>query len=368
MKQFFRSRLGILLTIFSFVAMAQLSGHQELLYGVVIAGPVTEYGDISPRTAAYAAVEFLERGLPLLVLEKFMQAKTLPMRKTKSMTWRRYNALALATTPLTEGVTPSSKKLTATDVTATLYQYGDLVEITDVVSDTHEDDVLKENYPVIGEQAAQTVETIRYNVLKAGTNKFYANGTARTDVNTAIADGDIKLIVRALKRQNAGFITSIVKSTPAFNTENVLPCYVAVTHTDMENDIRALAGFIDVKDYGGGTKPFEGEMGAVAQVRFILSNIFTPYADGGGAKGAMISTTGTSADVYPVIFLAKNAWAGVALKGKFAITPIVINPNTPSKSDPLGQRGSIGWKTMQTAVILNDAWMAVLECGATELS
>jgi N4-gp56 family major capsid protein len=328
--------------------------------------PATTYGDISPRTAAYAAVDLLERGLPLLVLEKFMQAKTLPGNKSKSMTFRRYNALALATTPLTEGVTPTSKKLTATDVTATLYQYGDLVEITDVVEDTHEDPVLKEALAVLGEQSAQTIETIRYNVLKAGTNKFYANGTARTDVNTAIADGDIKLIVRALKRQNAQFHTSIVKSTPAFNTEAVLPCYVCVAHTDCEADVRALTGFIDAKDYGT-TKPMEGEIGAVGNVRFIISNIFTSYADGGGAFGTMISTSGVSADVYPFIFLAKNAWGGIALKGKYAISPTVINP-TPSKSDPLGQRGSVSWKTMQTAVILNDAWMAVLEAAAKELS
>lgn len=328
--------------------------------------PVTIYGDITPRTAAYAAKDMLERGLPLLVLEKFMQAKTLPANNTKSMSWRRYNALALATTALTEGVTPTSKKITKTDVTCTLEQYGDLVELTDVIVDTHEDPILKEYSAIIGEQAAQTVETIRFYVLRAGTNKFYANGTARTDVNTALTSTIQKKIVRALKRQNATPITSIVKSTPAFNTESVLPSFIGLGHTDLENDIRAITGFIDVKDYGQ-TKPYEGEIGAVGPVRYILSNIFSPYADGGGAKGSMVSTTGVSADVYPVLYLSKNAWAGVALKGAYAITPMVMNPNKPSKSDPLGQRGSVSWKTMQTAVILNDAWMAVAEVAATDL-
>ena len=327
---------------------------------------VMNYGDISPRTAAFASKDLLRRGLPLLVLEKFMQAKTLPGNKTKSMTWRRYLSLSLATTPLTEGVTPTSKKLTREDVSVTLDQYGDLVEITDVIQDTHEDEVLKETTGILGEQAAQTIETIRYNVLKAGTNKYYANGTARTDVNTALTGALIKKIIRALKRQNAGMITTIIKSTPDFNTEAVLPCYVALTHTDVENDIRGIDNFIDAKDYGHGTTPFEGEIGAIGNVRFILSNIFTPYADGGGAAGSMVSTSRTSADVYPVIFLGKDAWAGVALKGKFAIAPMVINP-VPSKSDPLGQRGSVAWKTMQAAVILNDSFMAVAEVSATDL-
>ena len=53
----------------------------------------TVYGDISPRTAAYAEKELLKRGLPFLVLEKFGQAKPLPENSTKVMKFRRYNAL-----------------------------------------------------------------------------------------------------------------------------------------------------------------------------------------------------------------------------------------------------------------------------------
>lgn len=327
--------------------------------------PITTYGDISPRTAAYVVKEMLERGLPLLTLEKFMQAKPIPANNTKSIVFRRYNSLALATTPLTEGVTPASKQLTKTDVTATLEQYGDLVEITDVIYDTHEDPVLREATAILGEQAAETVETIRFNILKAGTNKFYANGTARSAVNTAPTLALQKKIVRALKRQNAKKITSIVRSTPSYATQAVLPSYVCVTHTDLENDIRAMTGFIDVKDYGNMTA-FEGEIGAVNDVRYIISNVFTPYQNAGGAAGSMVSTGGTNADVYPMIFMGRDAWAGVALKGAYSITPTVLNPS-PSKSDPLGQRGYVGWKTMQTAVILNDAWMAVAEVAATEL-
>jgi len=80
----------------------------------------------------------------------------------------------------------------------------------------------------------------------------------------------------------------------------------------------------------------------------------------------MVSADASHADVYPILYFARDAYGTVALKGQNAITPTVINP-TPTKSDPLGQRGSVGWKTMQTAVILNDAWMARLECAVTAL-
>lgn len=326
--------------------------------------PMTTYGDITPRTAAYVAVELLKRAMPYLCLEKFGQAKSLPANKTQSIKFRRYNSLGLRTTPLTEGVTPASDKLTATDLTATLYQYGGLVEITDVVMDTHEDPILQEATAVVGEQAAKTVETLRYNILKACSNKFYANSVASRDlVATAPTRTDQRKVVRALERQEAQFLTNVVKSTPSFNTESILPAYVGVTHVDLTSDIRGMQGFTSVADYGSG-KGWETEIGAVEDVRYLKSTIFTPYA-GAGASTTTMLATGGKCDVYPIMYFGKDAYGTIALKGKYAITPIVINPS-PSKSDPLGQRGSVSWKTMQTTIILNDAWMAVMEVAATD--
>jgi N4-gp56 family major capsid protein len=327
---------------------------------------MTIYGDITPRTAAYVAVDLLKRAMPYLVLEKFGQAKSLPGNKTQAMKFRRYNSLGLRTTPLVEGVTPASEKLTATDITATLFQYGGLVEISDLVADTHEDPVLQEAVAVSGEQAAKTVETLRYNVLKAATNVFYANSVAgRSDVVAVINRTDQRRIVRALERQEAQFVTSIVKSTPSFNTESILPAYVGITHVDVTSDIRGMTGFTSVADYGK-ISAWETEIGACEDVRYIKSTIFTPYDDAGsGTTTGKITDSGVGCDVYPVMYFGKDAYGIIALKGKFAITPVVINP-VPSKSDPLGQRGSVSWKTMQTTVILNDAWMAVYEAACTD--
>jgi N4-gp56 family major capsid protein len=326
---------------------------------------MTVYGDITPRTAAYVAVDLLKRAMPYLCLEKFGQSKSLPGNKTQSMKFRRYNSLGLRLTALTEGVTPSSEKLTATDITATLSQYGGLVEITDIIMDTHEDPILQEAIAVSGEQAAKTVETLRYNVLKACTNVFYANSVAgRTSVVAVIARADQRKIVRSLERQEAQFVTSIVKSTPSFNTESILPAYVGITHVDMTSDIRSMTGFTSVADYGK-VSAWETEIGSCEDCRYIKSTIFAPYDDAGSATTTgKITTAGAACDVYPVMYFGKDAYGTIALKGKYAITPIVINP-VPSKSDPLGQRGSVSWKTMQTTVILNDAWMAVYEAACS---
>jgi N4-gp56 family major capsid protein len=326
------------------------------------------YGDITPRTAAYAVVELLTRMTPYLCLEKFGQAKTLPGNKSQTMKWRKYTALPTNTTALTEGVTPPSRKLTYSDVSVTLYQYGDLVELTDIIADTHEDPVLNDTIKNVAEQAAKSVETLRFNALKAGTNVYRANNVgARGSVVAVMARADQRAIVRGLERQEAQHITSVVRSTPNFNTENIQPAFIAYCHVDLKSDIRNMTGFIDAKDYGSIT-PFETEVGACEDARFITSTIPTAWADSGGTTGAgstRISSSGANCDVYPVLYFGKDAYGIVALKGKFAITPAVLNPDQISKSDPLGQRGYVSWKTMQATVILAEEFMYRYEVAAT---
>ena len=343
----------------------------------------TTFGDISPRTAAYAVAQLLKRSLPYLVLEKFGQVYYLPNNVGGIAKFRRYYLSGstggagdgdptqpyntqLSTTPLVEGVTPSGRKLLNKDYTATLQQYGDFVTITDVIMDTHEDRVLQQMTEILGESAAQTIETIRFNVLKAGSNVFYSNddGTPlRTEVTATISIELQRKITTALTRQNAKKITSIVKSTPDFRMEPVEASYVALAHPDLETDIRKMTGFIPTKQYGTVT-PWEGEIGAVEQVRYLQSTVFAPWINAGGDKGAMRSTGGTKADIYPVLYFGRDAFGIVVLKGKDALTPMVVNPK-PAAGDPLAQRGTVGWKCYSATVILNDAWMARAEVCAT---
>lgn len=345
---------------------------------------VTTYGDISPRVAAYAVSQLLKRGLPYLVLEKFGQTYPIPTNSTKVAKFRRYFLAGatggagdgnpaepfntpLALTPLVEGVTPTGKQLANQDYTVTLVQYGDYVTITDVVLDTAEDQVLQQATEALGESAAQTIETIRWNILKAGVNVFYGNGTVRTSVNTTITLAMQRSVTTALTRQNAKRLTMVVKSTPDFRTEPIEAAYIGLVHPDMETDIRNMTGFVQTKQYGTVT-PWENEIGSVEQVRYLQSTIFAPFPDAGGAIAGVTppirSTSGTNADVYPVLYLGRDAFGIVPLKGKDSLVPMVVNPK-PASGDPLAQRGTVGWKAMTTAVILNDAWMARLEVAAS---
>jgi len=46
--------------------------------------------------------------------------------------------------------------------------------------------------------------------------------------------------------------------------------------------------------------------------------------------------------------------------------PAFLSQLRLSGGRPLAQRGHIGWKSMTTCVILNDAWMVRAECGVTD--
>jgi N4-gp56 family major capsid protein len=335
---------------------------------------ITSYGDISPRVGAYAVAKFLSHAGPVQVLARLGQIESVPLNKGQTVKFRRMVPYAAVTAPLVEGVTPSVKGTTVEDVTCTLQQWGDLHGLTDVIQDTHEDPLLDKMMMLSGQQAAATFEQIIYNVVKGGTAVAYANGAARTDVNTVISLNKQRGVIRTLQAAKARKFTSILSGSPNIGTTPVEAAYVAIAHTDLGPDIRNLTGFTPVAQYGSMKPLCAEEIGSVEDVRYILTPDLASWADGGGTKGSMYSTTGTSADVYPVLYFGEEAFGCTPLKNQrigagnnMVVEPTVLNPGTKTKDDPLGQRGFVGWKAWFQAVRLNETWMKRLEVAVTAL-
>ena len=322
------------------------------------------FGDISPRTTAYADRRLLTRITPNNILGQFGQSRTIPSKSSSTVKFRRYNRLAVATSPLTEGVTPTGKTLTNTDVTATLKQYGDFITITDVIEDTHEDPVLKESIDILGEQAAETWDVLRAGVLVAGTNVQYTAGSARNAVNVVVTKAMLSKAIRTLKRQETKPITSIVQAGPNIATNPIPAAYVMVCHSDAQTDLEAMTGWIPIANYASNQGKINGEVGSIGEIRVVFDNNLVAWADAGTTKGATISTSGTNSDVYPLLIFGKDAYGVVTLAGKTAVSTYVNNPK-PSDTDPLAQRGTVGWKGYNATVILQQAAMLRLETALT---
>jgi N4-gp56 family major capsid protein len=331
----------------------------------------TKYGDINQRTAAWAESKMLEHAEPILVLEKFADAKPLPRNTADNIKFRRPIPYAVSTTQLVEGVTPVPKQMQYEDVPVSMGQYGSVIEITDKVADMAEDPVLADAAMLAGEQAAETKELILWGALKGGTNVAYSGTTtptARTFVNDTISLALQRNVVRSLKGQRAKPHTKMVSASNLFATEAVAPAYIAFAHTDVEQDLRDMDGFTPIERYSNFQPVSDWEIGKVENVRYILSPVLEPFSGAGSATDNGMTTTNSAVDVYPVIFTSRNSYGAVALKGANSMSPHVINPDQRTKSDPLGQRGIVSWKMYFAALILNQAWLNRVEVGVTDLS
>jgi len=330
------------------------------------------YGDISPRTAAFAATEMLARALPQMCMARFGQQVPIPKNKTQSVKMRRYNAFAPSTAPMVEGVTPQADAMSSTDVFAQLQQYGRRTTLTDVIMDTHEDNVLAEYSQIMGELAGQTMELVVFSAIRAGTNVLYSGAStglgARNTVNAAVNKGVLDRAIRQLKRQNAGMMSSMLAGSDKVGTLPIRAAYIGFCHPDLETDLEAVAGYKTLAEYSMVKPLAENEIGAYRFIRFLTSTLYAPFA-AIGASGSTLLTNGAAgtglADVYPIVIVGKDSYGTVSLAGNTAVTPMVVNPK-PSDSDPMGQRGHISFKLWATAVILNDAWMVRVETGVLQ--
>lgn len=328
------------------------------------------YGDIGARVGLYSVAKFLIHAQPSLILERFAMTQSVPKNTGQIIKWRRPIPFAISTDALVEGVTPSPLGFQYEDVSGVLQQFGSWVAITDVVLDTHEDDNLNTITMLAGEQAALTKERILWNMMIGGTNVIYSGtATSRATVQAIIDAGDLRLAQRTLKVAMAKPITKMVDASVNIATQPVAPGYVAIGHTNFEQDLRNITGFIPRENYSNTAKLLhENEIGKFEDIRFILSPHLTYFAGAGAAFTTGILHNGTNVDVYPMVIFGQDAFAATPLKGQESARIAVKNPQMGvSYEDPLGQRGFVAWKMWYSAVRLNEAWIVRVEAAVTAL-
>lgn len=300
----------------------------------------------------------LERALPLIVHDKWAQIKDIPKKNTNIQKFRKYGALAVNTTPLTDGVTPAGKTFSTTDVTVTVYQYGDYTTITDWVDMTSPDPILTEAAEMLGEQAGQSLDTVLATILNAGTNVQYADVTspkanaARGSVTSVdkIARDEILIGVRTMKNNNARKITRLVNADVGYATTPVNACFVGIVHPNTTFVMKDLTGWNPVEKYANKADLMPGEVGSLDEVRFVettFAKVFTGEGSGG-------------IDVYSTLILGANAYGITRISGE-AMKNIVKPLGSGGSNDPLDQRMTSGWKATFGAAILQQLFMLRIE-------
>lgn len=340
------------------------------------------YSTVPSRNLIMAEREMLKRAEPIKVISTFGMQKQVPQNKTDTVVFRRAVPIDAAANGapvvnagdyiLAEGTTPGARTITYQDVTVTLQQYGILMKLSSKTELMYEDDVPGDMTALVGEHMGSIEEMITYGVVRGGTNVIYANGSARNAVNTAVSLNKLRQAARVIESAHGKRVTEKLAAGPNFGTSAVHPAYLVFIHTDLEADVRNLPGFTPVVEYGSQKPVHEREIGAVEQFRFITSPYFRPFLQAGGTvtAGTFLSnggTAGTTADVYPMIVMAQEAWGTVALKGMGSIDVTYLPAKQKTHANPLGQFGWVGATFWKNSVRLNENWMVRLECAASGL-
>lgn len=326
--------------------------------------------------------EMLRIAEPIEVLSIGCTMKKMPRNKGDNITYRARIPTGGATTnantinrwsvtaaahEVTEGVTPTAEILSYRDVNVQIKQYACLYSYTDKAELFYEDDIPQDQMMQTAERMPLVREMIRWGVMKATTTVQFVGGTSRATVDEKISYNALSLMARTLDANHAKKKTKILAPGPAYDTSAISAGWIVFCHTDCIHDVSRLEDFVPVAKYANRNAINEFEFGSVGYFRFIASPELASYADAGAAVGATVlySTTGSNIDVYPYVVCAEDAVFDIALNTNFDVTHIPAKQKT--KEDPFGQRGYVGAQFWSAALVANNGWIGVLECGVTDL-
>lgn len=270
---------------------------------------------LSAEMKTFYDMTLIKLAEPQLVHDQFGQKKPIPKGKGKTIAFRKYDPLPKSLTPLTEGVTPNGQKLTMSEVTATIAQYGGFIELSDLLLLTTIDNNQLEAMELLAGQAGRTLDTITREVLNGGSNVIYGGGKAAryllTGGSATDADNDY-LVVDLVKRA--------VRFLKVQNAQKINGDYVAIIHPDNTYDLTNDDDWKKPHEYVDTANMYSGEIGKVGGCRFVEnteSKIFHASNLTTGARTLTVKTTlgapGTTVAVDEVI-TADDATALVGRK------------------------------------------------------
>lgn len=302
---------------------------------------------LSPEMKTFYDMTLIDEAQASLVHDQFGQKRPIPKNGGKTIEFRKFAALAKATTPLTEGVTPDGKGLTVTTITATVSQYGDYITQSDVLELTALDNTILEATKLLGRQAGLTLDTIVRNVLQSGTNVTYcpkvADGVETPVTSRSGLDNTAQLTVKVIQQ--------VVAKLRAQNAPTIGGKYVAIIHPYVAYDLMRDPEWVDAHKYASPENLYEGEIGEVAGVRFVQTSEAKIYSGG----------------VFGTLIFGDGAYGVTEVTGG-GLQTIVKQKGSAGTADPLDQRSSVGWKAIKTAELLIPQYLVRVESKSATFS
>lgn len=310
----------------------------------------TETGSLSAEMKTFYERRLLDQAEPLLVHNQFGDKYPIPAGSGKKIEFRKYSALPKALTALTEGVTPAGNSLTVTTVEGTVKQYGDWIQLSDMLQMTAIDNNVVQATKLLSSQAGRTLDTVTREVLAGGTNVIYA---------PKVVDGaETEVLSRSTLTPECVLTPFVVMraaaTLEAMNTPKINGSYVLITHPYCRETLQESPGWVDVVKYKEGNNTFSGEIGKIGDVRVVTTSEAKIIND----STCPVVEDSTYYSVFTSLLLGANAY-GVTMLENGGLQHIV--KQLGYGEDPLNQRSSCGWKATSVAVRLCEEYMVRIE-------
>lgn len=310
----------------------------------------TETGSLSAEMKTFYEKRLLDQAEPLLVHNQFGDKYPIPAGSGKKIEFRKYSALPKALTALTEGVTPAGNSLNVTTVEGTVKQYGDWIQLSDMLQMTAIDNNVVQATKLLSSQAGRTLDTVTREVLAGGTNVIYA---------PKVVDGaETEVLSRSTLTPECVLTPFVVMraaaTLEAMNTPKINGSYVLIIHPYCRETLQESPGWVDVVKYKEGNNTFSGEIGKIGDVRVVTTSEAKVIND----KTCPVVESTTYYSVFTSLLLGANAY-GVTMLENGGLQHIV--KQLGYGEDPLNQRSSCGWKATSVAVRLCEEYMVRIE-------
>ncbi|WP_278658615.1 N4-gp56 family major capsid protein [Ruthenibacterium lactatiformans] len=316
--------------------------------------------DLSPEMKTFYDKTLIDEAEPNLVHDQFGQERDIPRNGGKTIEFRKFSSLPKASTPITEGVTPAGNSLNVTSITATVSQYGDFVEVSDLLDLTAIDNVIVETTALLGSQAGRTLDTVTREVLQSGTNVFYAPKVAADGAETPVTTRAGLDKTALLRVKDVFRVAAFLKS---MNAPKIDGYYVGIIHPWVAYDLMMEAGdaWQETHKYAKPENIFKGEIGELGGVRFVETTEAKIYNDDTCPENGVSAKL----SVFGCLFLGANAYGKTKVDGG-GLEMIVKQKGSAGTADPLNQRSTVGWKALKTSELLVPEYIVRFECCSTE--
>jgi len=223
--------------------------------------------NLSAEMKTYYEKRLIDIAEPKLVHDQFADKYPIPQGSGKTIEFRRYDSLEKAKKPITEGVTPTGNNLNVSALTETVMQYGNWVQLSDMLEMSAVDNNVLQATRLLGAQAGRTLDSITRDVLAGGTNVLYAPDTADTSGKEIRTRGEINENCRL----TADLIFRAAAQLKGMNADPIDDKYVAIIHPYVAYDLMRSEEWIDAHKYATPENIYAGEIGRLAGVRFVES-------------------------------------------------------------------------------------------------